>query len=45
MELRYIQLFSFHFGQTYFYPLVAEQAGSLVGCASGLVNENTGLAG
>ncbi len=39
------QLFTQHFGQPYFYPVVAELSGNLVGCANGLLNENTGWLG
>ncbi len=38
-------LFSQHFGQPYFYPIVAELDGALVGCANGLLNGNVGWLG
>lgn len=37
--------FSFHFGQPYFYPLVAELDGKVVGCANGLLQGNVGWLG
>lgn len=36
------QVFFSHFGRTYFYPIVAENNGTIVGCANGLINEETG---
>ncbi|HEX8991816.1 MAG TPA: GNAT family N-acetyltransferase [Anaerolineales bacterium] len=38
-------LFGRHFGQPYFYPIVAELDGTLVGCANGLLNGNAGWLG
>ncbi len=38
-------LFGRHFGQPYFYPIVAEMDGKLVGCANGLLNGNAGWLG
>ena len=38
-------LFGRHFGQQYFYPVVAELDGALVGCANGLLNGNAGWLG
>jgi GNAT superfamily N-acetyltransferase len=37
--------FSFHFGQPYFYPIVAEVDGAIAGCAEGLCNGNAGWLG
>ncbi len=37
--------FSFHFGYPYYYPIVAELDGKIVGCAQGLLNENVGWLG
>ncbi len=34
-----------HFGQPYFYPIVAEQDGTLVGCANGLLQGSAGWLG
>jgi ribosomal protein S18 acetylase RimI-like enzyme len=39
------QRFGFYFGEPYFYPIVAEFAGEIVGCANGLLNETTGWLG
>ncbi len=39
------EVFSFHFGQPYFYPLVSELDGKIVGCAEGLLNGKTGWLG
>jgi len=36
------QRFSLYFGQPYFYPILAELVGKIVGCANGLLNETTG---
>ncbi len=38
-------LFGSHFGQPYFYPIVAELDGALVGCANALLNGNAGWLG
>ncbi len=38
-------LFGRHFGQPYFYPVVAELDGTPVGCANGLLNGNAGWLG
>ncbi len=38
-------LFSFHFGQPYFYPVVCELDGKVVGCANGLCHGNAGWLG
>lgn len=38
-------MFSFHFGQPYFHPIVAELDGQIAGCANGLRNGNTGWLG
>ena len=37
--------FSFHYGQPYFHPLVAELDGKFAGCANGLLNGNAGWLG
>ncbi len=37
--------FSLYFGQPYFYPIVAELAGKIVGCANGLLKGMTGWLG
>ena len=37
--------FAFYFGRPYFYPIVAEHAGEIVGCANGLLNEAAGWLG
>ena len=37
--------FSFHYGQPYFHPLVAELDGKVAGCANGLLNGNAGWLG
>ena len=34
--------FKFHFGKTYFHPIVAEKGEQIVGCAYGLLHENSG---
>lgn len=39
------QRFALSFGIPYFYPIVAEFAGEIVGCANGLLNETTGWLG
>jgi len=39
------QRFSLYFGQPCFYPILAELAGEIVGCANGLLNETTGWLG
>jgi GNAT superfamily N-acetyltransferase len=39
------QRFSLYFGQPYFYPIVAELAGKIVGCANGLLNGTTSWLG
>ncbi len=38
-------IFSFHFGQKYYYPIVAEVSGEVVGCAQGLVSGGAGWLG
>jgi GNAT superfamily N-acetyltransferase len=38
-------LFTFHFGQPYFHPIVAEVDGAIVGCAEGLLNGKVGWLG
>jgi GNAT superfamily N-acetyltransferase len=37
--------FSFHFGQPYFYPIVAHLDGVVVGCGDGLLHGNVGWLG
>jgi GNAT superfamily N-acetyltransferase len=37
--------FSFHFGQPYYYPIVANLDGIIVGCAQGLLNGEVGWLG
>jgi len=37
--------FSFHFGYLYYYPIVAELEGIIVGCAQGLLNGDAGWLG
>ncbi len=39
------ETFSFHFGHPYYYPIVAEQDGRIVGCGQGLLNGRTGWLG
>ncbi len=39
------RVFSLHFGQPYFHPIVAEMDGKLAGCAQGLLNGDTGWLG
>jgi len=39
------QRFRFHFGQPYFYPILAELGEKIVGCANGLLNGTTGWLG
>lgn len=38
-------IFSFHYGQPYFYPIAAELDGELVGCANGLWSGNAAWLG
>jgi len=38
-------IFSLYFDRPYFYPIVAEQDGKIVGCAQGLLNGDTGWLG
>jgi GNAT superfamily N-acetyltransferase len=39
------QRFTLYFGQPFFYPIVAERAGEIVGCANGLLNGAAGWLG
>jgi GNAT superfamily N-acetyltransferase len=38
-------LFSYHYDFLYFYPIVAEEEGKLVGCANGIFNNKVGWLG